>query len=112
MDMSEHAWGKEILRDLVARARQAGVPTLIHIVPLNLSAIDGDEVARGNFAAFEEWFQTFAATVSYGNVHIIPQTPTRTLAGLKFYDISHLTEAAPYVRFMNDEISRYALAER
>ncbi len=82
------------------------------MIPFNLSAIASDPKISEDVQLLERWFAQFAAKNSGGNVTIIPQTPSRFLSGLSFYDISHLTQPDPFVRFMSNEIARYANTQR
>jgi len=108
MDLRDDSWGKQILRDLVADLRQSGTPALIYMIPVNLRAIDSDPVVAANFRSIEKWFSEFAAQNSGGGVTIAPQTPSRFLEGLLFFDISHLTAPDPFVDYLSNEIATHA----
>jgi hypothetical protein len=112
MQVSDRSWGVQLLDDFVAQAHRSGIPTLIYTIPVNLPAIEANTEALKTFRLFEEWFRVFAARESNGTVRIIPQTPSRTLDGLEFVDIDHLTAADPFVQYMSKEISEHARVKR
>lgn len=104
MDLGARSWGKVILQDLVADLRRSGTPALIYMIPVSLQAIESDPIAAANFHRLESWFAEFATQNSNSNVTIIPQTPSRFIKDLAFYDVSHLTDPAPFVDFLTREI--------
>jgi hypothetical protein len=112
MNISDDSWGARLLDDFVARARRSGIPTLIYVLPLNLRAIEGNPVALKNFLLFEKWFRDFAKRETRDAVYVIPQTPSRKLSGLEFFDVDHLTVADPFIEYMRQEISEHARIRR
>jgi hypothetical protein len=108
MDTGEHAWGKAILRDLARDLRESGTPALIYMIPVNVAVIEKDPIAAANFHAIERWYAEFAAQYNSETLRILPQTPTRSLPGLTFFDVSHLTNAQPFADYFLAEILQNA----
>jgi len=104
MDLGDRSWGKVILKDLVADLRRSKTPALIYMIPVNLEAIESDRVASANFHELESWFERFAETNSGDNLTILPQTPSRFIKDLSFYDITHLTEPTPFIDYFTSKI--------